>query len=726
MAAELDFTLSLVDKLTKPLKQAQSALTGFADKTEASFKRIGGGALALWGVNKALMGMMRPAYDLQDALDDSVGSGYAAAGLNKLTQAANSFAIEYGRSSLDFVKNSTLIRRSIGGITDNDLPAYTHAASVLGVAMRTGTEDAVNYLSHMTNLMPQMVSKMGSVDFAGAMAGLASQMKNSFNSSLNDISAMIEQSKGTGSAYGVSLAEQLGTMGTASQVLGSGASGGYDQLLRHLGSGDATKATGINFRDAQGQILPIMSILDKLKAKYGENIEGNARAQAAMEKAFGKGASVIRALWSNTDGLSKSINALGKNPGLKAVEEMAKKTVVPWEQFAAILEAVRAEISLRLLPTFGPFFDTLVDCGKEFVEWLHAFPNLARWIGYISVSLLGLAAAGAINNIMLGTFSFIATGLKPLIKGIGWALNLKARYMTIAATATKYYEKVMKGLRGTLLGASMNFTALGASELLALWPILAIGVAIAALVIAVIKFWQPIKAFFSGFIQGFTDAFESVGPLHDILGPIGTLFSFIWQQVKALVGWFGDLLSPIQYSDDALKGVTDTGVSCGRFVAEAIGLILTPINLAISWFNFLIDTIGIVSRAAGKIWDAFDASDITGSLKRIKGIFTDTFDELWKALKTQFAGTFNSIIGMLNKLPGVNIDLMEVAPTTAPTLTTGNRAAAIPGGPVSSQISNSKTEKVVSDHRSVNIHNLNVDTMPTPGQLAEYSELAAG
>ncbi|ENU7736827.1 phage tail tape measure protein [Salmonella enterica] len=725
MAAELDFTLSLVDKLTKPLKQAQSALTGFADKTEASFKRIGGGAIALWGVNKALMGMMRPAYDLQDALDDSVGSGFAAAGLNKLRKAANDFAIDYGRSSLEFVKNSTIIRRSIGGITDNDLPAYTHAASVLGVAMRTGTEDAVNYLSHMTNLMPQMVKKMGSVDFAGAMAGLATQMKNSFNSSLSDISTMIEQSKGTGAAFGVSLAEQLGTMGTASQVLGSGASAGYDQLLRHLGSGDATKATGINFRDAQGQILPIMSILDKLKAKYGENIDGNARVQAAMEKAFGKGAAVIRALWNNTDGLSQSINALGKNPGLKAVEDQAKKTVVPWEQFSAILEAIRAEISLRMLPTFGPFFDMLVDCGKEFVNWLQAFSNLARWIGYISVSLLMLAAAGAINNIVMGTFSFIATGLKPLIKGLGWALNLKARYMTLAAFATEYYEKVMKKLRGTLAGASMLFKSLGVSELLALWPILAIGVAIAALVIAVIKFWQPIKAFFSGFIQGFSEAFESVGPLHDILGPIGTLFSFIWQQVKKLAGWFGDLLSPIQYSDDALKGVTDTGVSCGRFVAEAIGWILTPIKLAISWFNSLCDAIGIVARAAGKIWDAFDASDITGSLKRIKGIFTDTFDDLWKALKTQFAGVFNSMIGMLNKIPGVNIDLMEVAPTTAPTLTTGNRSAAIQGGPVSHQISNNRGDKVTNNNVKQDI-TLHVDTLPTPGQLAEYNELAAG
>ncbi|HAG0017486.1 TPA: phage tail tape measure protein [Salmonella enterica] len=726
MAAELDFTLSLVDRLTKPLKQTQAALTGFADKTEAAFRRVGGGAIALWGVNKAVMGMLRPAYDLQDALDDLTGTGFEVSGLNKVTQAANDFAIEYGRSSLEFVKNTALVRRSIGGITNNELPRYTQAASILGVAMRTSTDDAVNYLSHVAAAFPQLAEKMGKVKFAESMAGLAAQMKNTFGTTLADLSGMIEQSKGTGGAMGVSLAEQLAVMGTARRTLGGGASGAYDQLLRHIGDGGATKATGINFRDAGGQILPIITIMDKLKARYGENIESNAAAQASMEKAFGKGASVVRALWHNTGDLSKSLEALGKNPGMKAVEEMAKKTVVPWEQFAAILEAIRAEISLRLLPTFGPFFDSLVNCGKEFVNWLDAFPNIARWIGYLSMSMLALAAIGAINNIIMGTFSFIATGLKPLIKGLGWALNLKARYMTLAAFATEYYEKVMKKLRGTLAGTSMMFDALGASELFALWPVLAIGAAIALLVVAVIKFWQPIKAFFSGFIQGFSDAFESVGPLHDILGPVGSLFSMIWQQVKALAGWFGDLLSPIQFSDDALKGATDTGVSFGRFVAEAVGWILTPIKIAVGAFNFLMDAINIVADAGGKIWDAFDSADIAGSLKRIKGIFTDTFDQLWNALKTQFAGVFNSMIGMLNKIPGVNIDLMEVAPTTPATLTTGQRATPVPGGPVGSQIASGKGGSVSHDNRSVNIQNLNVDTMPTPGQLAEYSELVTG
>ncbi|HGG6427034.1 TPA: phage tail tape measure protein [Salmonella enterica subsp. enterica serovar Kottbus] len=689
MAAELDFTLSLVDKLTKPLKQAQSALTGFADKAEASFKRIGGGAIALWGVNKALMGMMRPAYDLQDALDDSVGSGFAAAGLDKLTKAANDFAIDYGRSSLEFVKNSTLIRRSIGNITDNDLPAYTHAASVLGVAMRTGTEDAVNYLSHMTNLMPQMVNKMGSVNFAGAMAGLATQMKNSFNSSLNDISAMIEQSKGTGSAYGVSLAEQLGTMGTASQVLGSGASAGYDQLLRHLGSGDATKATGINFRDAQGQLLPIMTILDKLKAKYGENIDGNARVQAAMEKAFGKGAGVIRALWNNTDGLSQSITALGKNPGLAAVEDMAKKTVVPWEQFAAILEDIRAEISLRMLPTFGPFFDTLVNCGKEFVNWLHAFPNIARWIGYIVVSMISLAAIGAAVAVIMGTISLIKLGAE-------------------ATGSIKLLKYTLDLLRPSLISTRIGLMGLWIQEkavwvwskLVALWAgickvaIAAWNVVLRAGAVAM-RLWGVATAFAGGALQ--------------------LLMSPVTLVILAIAALAAGIYFAIKYWDDIKAAIMDT---------EAFHILQKVINAVVGWFDDAWKSIEDGWNALTNWFKNFSLADTFGNITAGIGRL---FDGIWESIKQTFSGTWNWIVEKLNKIPGVNISTapQDVAPAPAPDLTTGGRAMAVQGGPISHQINNSRGGNTI--HNDVKQYiTQHIDTMPTPGQMAEYSELAAG
>lgn len=694
MAAELDFTLSLVDKLTKPLKQAQSALTGFASKTEASFKRIGGGAIALWGVNKAIMGMLRPAYDMQDALDDLAGTGYAAASLNKITQAANDFAIDYGRSSLDFVKNTALIRRTIGGITDNELPAYTHAASVLGVAMRTTTEDAVNYLSHVAGAFPKLVSEMGNVKFAEGMAGLAAQMKNSFGTTLNDLSGMIEQSKGTGASMGVSLAEQLATMGTARRTLGSGAAGAYDQLLRHIGDGGASKATGLNFRDAQGKILPIISIMDKLKAKYGENIENNAAAQAAMEKAFGKGASVIRALWHNTGDLSKNLSALGKNPGLKAVEEMAKKTVVPWEQFAAILEAIRAEISLRLLPTFGPFFDTLVDCGKEFVAWLDAFPNLARWIGYISVSLLGIAAAGAITNVVMGVFGFIMTGLG------GIATVLKGAWKGLIFTLNLLRPSLLATRIG-LMGLWIQEKAVWVwSKLVALWAgicrvaIAAWNVVLRAGAIAM-RLWGVATAFAGGALQ------LLLSPITLIILAVAALAAGIyfaikyWDDIKAAImdtqafKWLQSAIAPVVgWFSDAWKSIEDGW------------------NDLTGWFkNFsLADTFGNITAGIGRL-----------------------FDGVWAAIKNTFLGTWNWIVEKLNVIPGVNISTVQqnVAPTPQPALITGNRAAAIPGGPVSSQISNNKSEKVIYNDNKPNV-TINVDQMPTPGAMAEWNELAAG
>ncbi|EJJ4361719.1 hypothetical protein NI484_004976, partial [Salmonella enterica] len=55
-----------------------------------------------------------------------------------------------------------------------------------------------------------------------------------------------------------------------------------------------------------------------------------------------------------------------------------------------------------------------------------------------------------------------------------------------------------------------------------------------------------------------------------------------------------------------------------------------------------------------------------------------------------------------------------------------NRSAAIQGGPVSHQISNNQNKGPTHIDRGVHIENMHVETLATPGQLAEYNELAAG
>lgn len=50
----------------------------------------------------------------------------------------------------------------------------------------------------------------------------------------------------------------------------------------------------MSFVDATGKMLPMGDILQKLQSKYGQSIEGNVKAQQALDAAFGGGADVIK------------------------------------------------------------------------------------------------------------------------------------------------------------------------------------------------------------------------------------------------------------------------------------------------------------------------------------------------------------------------------------------------------------------------------------------------
>ncbi|MDG5831615.1 hypothetical protein GWC00_023935 [Salmonella enterica subsp. enterica serovar Newport] len=51
---QLDFTLSLIDKLSRPLKQAQSSVTGFAENQKRPLCRLAVVVLALAGTGMAI------------------------------------------------------------------------------------------------------------------------------------------------------------------------------------------------------------------------------------------------------------------------------------------------------------------------------------------------------------------------------------------------------------------------------------------------------------------------------------------------------------------------------------------------------------------------------------------------------------------------------------------------------------------------------------------------
>lgn len=197
-------------------------------------------------------------------------------------------------------------------------------------------------------------------------------------------------------------------------------------------------------------------------------------------------------------------------------------------------------------------------------------------------------------------------------------------------------------------------------------PVVAIAAAIAAVVIAVIKFWQPIKAFVSGFIGGFGQAAGALSPFSGLFSGIAKAVGWVWDGVKMLVGWFGNLLTPIQMTEGQLTNVTSAGETFGRIVAGAISIILTPFELVYNAINLLIDLFSIVIKGWIDVVKSFDINSPVESFEKIARVIGDVFGKLWDTLKSSFTGTYNWIVEKLNNIPGVNIELKEVPVTATP------------------------------------------------------------
>ncbi|HIF6075824.1 TPA: phage tail tape measure protein, partial [Yersinia enterocolitica] len=408
----LDFTLSMIDKITRPLKQVQSTVKGFADHSQAAFGKIAVGGAALFGVVQGIKGALGPAADFAGALNEASAKGVSDSALQKMSTDALKFSMQYGRSAVDVVRSSADVRSAIGTLSDRDLPRFTLATNVLAAGMKTTGSEAAAYMGQMYNQFDSYADRIGKVKFAEEVAGKTAYMAQAFGVNMQTMADLMQGSKGVGANYGVGMDEQFAVLGQLQKTLGTEASGSYETYMKGAAAG--AKTLGLSFVDASGQMLTMPQMLEKLQGRYGKSIEGNLKAQAELDKAFGDGANVIKQLYGNVDLLKRNIGELGSNDGMKRAGEMAKKMADPWERLMAIWTGMRVILGLTLLPVLYPIMNRVSAIGEKFARWMQLFPNIARLIGYAMLALLSFAAAGAIANMVMGISMFIWMGLKLL------------------------------------------------------------------------------------------------------------------------------------------------------------------------------------------------------------------------------------------------------------------------------------------------------------------------
>lgn len=684
---QLDFTLSLIDKLSRPLKQAQGNVTGFAEKSKEAFMQIGGGVLALAGTGMAIKGALMPAIEMYDALNDAAAKGIDDSALKAVQRDALRFSTTYGASAVEFVQSTESINASIAGLTGNELPKVTKVANTLAFALKSTAAETAEFMGQMFGNFSADANRLGKVEFAEQLAGKMVYMRKTFGTEMAAIKDLMEGARGVGTNYGVGLDEQLAVLGQLQRTLGTEASSAYEGFM--TGAIEGGKKLGLSFTDSTGKMLSMPEMLIKLQGKYGKSLEGNLKAQAELDAAFGDSSAVVKHLYGNVALLQRNITELGGADGLKRTQEMAQKMVKPWDRFVAILKAIQTVIGLTLIPVLYPVLNRLADMGQTFARWMQLFPNIARVVGYAAMALLSFAAVGAVANIVMGVSRFIMMGLR----GIWVALTAVTKVHTAAVwlgnIAVVAWNATLKFLRGTLLAVRMAAMMAGIGINLMSWPILLVIGAVALLAAGcwlLIKHWDTVKNAVMD-----TAAFQTCAR---VVAWLAGVFASAWQFISE--GWnsFISMLTGFSPSQ-ALSGLA-TGI-----VSLFDNVWLSVKNGFLKSWNWIVSKLNNIPGVDIELAGAASA-DIAKNETAVYPV-----PELKQSAKAEGA------------LPAVTQNSF-----TPDRLLTGGELKGIEKGGITKTI-NSNAKSVTDNSRKIDTVNIYPKEMITPGQLIEFQELGA-
>ena len=439
MSSSLDFTIRLTDRVTAPLKRVQSQFKSFNATAASSFKKIGGGSIALFAVAKSITGLLSPAEEMDRALKNASLGGVSS--INELRTAAKKFSSEYGASALDFVNSASSIKGALSGISDADVPHAVAAMNMLSKATGESVDTSTAYIEQMAASYKGTVNKIGQLNFARHAAGIAAYAKNNFNVSTQQLQSMMQKTKGTAANNGVSMSEQAVVLSMASKSLGAGAAGSYAALYKNLGK--AGKELGLSFADANGKMLSMPEIIAKIQGKFGKDLSKNIKAQEALDKALGAGADIVKTLANNSDELNQHVKEIGKGQNFKLMKQMAEANVSPLERIGAQFNNIKESIGRAMLPILTPVMETIGGVIGKFARWLEMFPNIAKWLGIIVLGIMSIAGVAAVISIISGAFSLMAGAMSILLSPITLII---IAVVAIIAVCWKFRKQIGKAI----------------------------------------------------------------------------------------------------------------------------------------------------------------------------------------------------------------------------------------------------------------------------------------
>ncbi|MFM4706873.1 phage tail tape measure protein [Aeromonas caviae] len=413
---KLMMQVALVDQVTKPLAGINAQMDKVSKAGRQGWSNMAMGATTLAAGGLAVQAALGPAIEMDRALSEVASLDVQKDVLGALGREALKLSVQYGNSATEIVRSSYDIQSAIAGLEGNELPAFTRASTVLAKATKADTATITNYMGTMYGIFEQQAKRMGKANWVEDVAGKTALAVQLFKTTGQGMADAFGAIGANATAAGVSMNEQFAVLGQLQATMGGGEAGTKFKAFL-AGVGSAQKALGMKFTDAAGNMLPVLTILDKLKARYGETLsvaEGDE-----LKKAFGSDEAVamVKLLMTNTKALSTNINALANTHGMGKAEQMAASMTDQWERVTQGWFAIRAAAFGVVLPAINKVVGVFADGADTVLRWTHLFPNLTRVVSYALLAIVGLSMVTGAWLLIAGLAKMTTLGL-----GIAWSL----------------------------------------------------------------------------------------------------------------------------------------------------------------------------------------------------------------------------------------------------------------------------------------------------------------
>ncbi|WP_287147279.1 phage tail tape measure protein [Aeromonas sp.] len=473
---KLMMQVTLVDQVTKPLAGINAQMDKVTKAGRQGWSSMAMGATTLAAGGMAIQSALGPAIEMDRALAEVASLDVQKDVLGALGREALKLSVQYGESATEIVRSSYDIQSAIAGLEGNELPAFTRASTTLAKATKADTATITNYMGTMYGIFEQQAKQMGKANWVEDVAGKTALAVQLFKTTGQGMADAFGAIGANATAAGISMDEQFAVIGQLQATMSGGEAGTkFKSFL--AGVGGAQKALGMQFTDSAGNMLLVLTVLDKLKLRYGETLsvaEGDE-----LKKAFGSDEAVamIKLLMTNTKALSTNINALANTHGMGKAEQMAASMTDQWQRVEQGWFAIRAAAFGVVLPAINAVVGAFADGANDVLRWTHLFPNLTKVVSYAMLAIVGLSMVTGAWMLIAGIAKLATLGL-----GIAW---------TVIMAPLNLLKAGMASFRAIMLAVNIAMYANPIGLIIA-GIVLLIGA-----VAAVIYYWDDLKKTFS-------------------------------------------------------------------------------------------------------------------------------------------------------------------------------------------------------------------------------------